>query len=155
MAMRLPRSASGRARRASNGRVQISAGDDCTGPSRTGQPARRNRNCRTLEPQPDSVRVALQRLHQQGFIVDAAGSRVFRFSVAPLTREDTQALYDTVAELDGLSAQYAAGIPAKARRHLVRSLRTLNDELRAAARASRPDHNQIYEVDHAFHDCYI
>jgi len=101
------------------------------------------------------VRVALQRLHQQGFIVEAAGTRLFKFIVAPLTREDALALYHIVAELDGLSARYAAGISAQECRELAQALRRLNNELRAAAEARRPDHNRIYELDHVFHRRYV
>ncbi|MGH7357975.1 MAG: GntR family transcriptional regulator [Candidatus Rokuibacteriota bacterium] len=101
------------------------------------------------------VRGALERLHQQGFIIDSASPRLFKFAVAPLTREDAQALYHIVAELDGLAAHYAAAIPAEARQRLVRSLHTANAELHAASTASPPDHDRLYELDEAFHRRYL
>lgn len=100
------------------------------------------------------VRDALQRLHSDGLIVRTP-RRPFKFSVAPLTRDDARSLYRIVAELDGLAAHDAASAPAAERRALARDLRALNEELRAAAESERHPHVRMYELDHAFHDRYI
>lgn len=101
------------------------------------------------------VRGALQRLHQEGLIVETAVPRPFKYTVAPLTRGDALSLYRIVAELDGLAAGEAAQAPAAERRRLVHALRALNDELRAVAESGRREHSRIYELDDAFHHRYI
>ena len=101
------------------------------------------------------VRDALQRLYHEGLIVEAPARRPYKFTVAPLTRDDARELYQIVAELDGLAARHAAMAPAKERRELVADLRELNDALRAQAESGRREHSALYELDHAFHQRYI
>src|SRR5438105_4080873 len=100
------------------------------------------------------VRDALQRLHSDGLIVRTK-RRPYKFTVAPLTRDDAESLYRIVAELDGLAAHDAACAPAAARRELVRSLRALNQDLRLAAESKDHPYGRLYERDDAFHHLYI
>lgn len=100
------------------------------------------------------VRDALNRLHSDGLIVSTK-QRPFKYSVAPLTRDDAHSLYRIVAELDALAAYDAARAPAPKRRELVQSLRTLNAELSAAAESERHPHGRIYELDAIFHHSYV
>jgi DNA-binding GntR family transcriptional regulator len=101
------------------------------------------------------VRDALQRLHHEGLIVRPTARRPFKYTVAPMTREDARELYQIVAELDGLAARNAAVAPDKERKQLVPELRELNDALRAEAESKSPKHNALYELDHLFHQRYI
>jgi len=101
------------------------------------------------------VRGALQRLHQEGLIVQTTTPRPFKFTVAPLTRGDAQAIYRIVAELDGLAACDAAAASPADRRRLVQTLRALNDDLRAEAESGRRERSRLYELDHLFHHRYI
>lgn len=97
------------------------------------------------------VRAALQRLEQEGYVLAADTGRRNRPVVAPLTREDATELLHIVAEVEGLAARYAASLNPKRRTQLGGELRQLNEELRRAAVARRPDANQIFELDQTFH----
>jgi DNA-binding GntR family transcriptional regulator len=98
------------------------------------------------------VRSALQRLHQEGLILEAGGARLFKYVVAPLTRADGESLYHVIAELDGLAAHDASRLPTSDRRPLVDRLRAINRQLRAAGRA---DPHTLYQLDRSFHHAYM
>jgi DNA-binding GntR family transcriptional regulator len=97
------------------------------------------------------VRGALQRLQQEGYIVDAPSLQQSRPTVAPMTREDALELFSIVAEIEGLAARYAAALGDVARTKLTTSLTTINAKLERAARARQPKHDLLYELDEAFH----
>lgn len=97
------------------------------------------------------IRGALQRLHQEGLIVDAAEPRVFKYVVAPLTRDDAQSLFYIMAELEGLAAHAAGLLPSAQRARVTRVLTDINGELGALARASEPHPDRFYELDRQFH----
>ena len=97
------------------------------------------------------VRGALQRLQQEGYIIDSPSMQQSRPTVAPLTGEDARELFDIVGELEGLSAGLAARLPAAARQALVQELRPINHDLRRVAQASSPDHDRLWVLDDLFH----
>lgn len=97
------------------------------------------------------VRGALQRLQQEGYIIDSPSMRQSRPTVAPLTGEDARELFDIVGELEALSAYHAAKLPVAARQALVRELRPINDDLRKVAEAPNPDHDRLWVLDDLFH----
>jgi DNA-binding GntR family transcriptional regulator len=97
------------------------------------------------------VRAALQRLAQEGYIVVPQAGQRHRATVAPLTREDATELLHIVAEIEGLAARYAAALNPKRRAELVRAMRQLNDRLRQAAQAPRPDANTMFDLDQTLH----
>jgi DNA-binding GntR family transcriptional regulator len=101
------------------------------------------------------VRGALQRLQQEGYIVDPAGRRLARPMVAPLTSEDARELFHIVAEIEGLTARWAAARPAAERRTLARTLRATNANFRREASLRRPDFNRLHDLDTAFHRAYV
>jgi len=98
------------------------------------------------------VRGALQRLQQEGYIVDSPSMRQSRPTVAPLTGEDAQELFDIVGQLEALAAANAAMLPASRRQALCRELTTINNEFRKVAQAGRPDHNRLWDLDERFHE---
>ena len=98
------------------------------------------------------VRGALQRLQQEGYIVDSPSMRQSRPTVAPLTGEDARELFDIVAQLEALAAFNAAELPAARRQVLVRELTQINNDFRKAAQAPRPDHNRLWDLDERFHE---
>ncbi|HTK54215.1 MAG TPA: GntR family transcriptional regulator [Gemmatimonadaceae bacterium] len=101
------------------------------------------------------VRGALQRLQQEGYVVDSPTLRQTRPTVAPLTSDDAHELFVLVGALEGLAAARAAlGTPAE-RTALATELAEINDAFRSAATASRPDHGRIFELDERFHRCYM
>lgn len=101
------------------------------------------------------VRTALQRLHQDGLIVEADGPRLFRYVVAPLTRDDARSLYHIIAELEGLAAASVAGAAAPVRRRVAAALAADNALFRAEGEQRRPDHDRLYDLDAAFHGHYV
>ena len=101
------------------------------------------------------VRGALQRLQQEGYVVDSPTLQQTRPTVAPLTSEDAHELFLLVGALEGLAAFRAALGAAAKRVALATDLTAINDAFRAAAEAPRPDHARIFELDERFHRCYM
>jgi DNA-binding GntR family transcriptional regulator len=101
------------------------------------------------------VRGALQRLQQEGYVVDSPTLQQTRPTVAPLTSDDAHELFLLVGALEGLAAYRAALGSAAARTALAADLTTINDAFRTAAAAARPDHTRIFELDERFHRCYM
>jgi DNA-binding GntR family transcriptional regulator len=101
------------------------------------------------------VRAALQRLQQEGFIIDTPSLQQSRPTVAPLTKEDARELFRIVAEIEGLAARFAASAPASQRESLSSELATINEQFRKAADARHPNHNRLWELDERFHRRYV
>ena len=101
------------------------------------------------------VRSALQRLQQQGFIAAPEGGKQARLTVASLTRDDARALFEIVGAVEGLAARHSAELPPAERVEVVATLRKLNTELLRVSRLPRPDQNVVFELDTAFHECYV
>jgi DNA-binding GntR family transcriptional regulator len=101
------------------------------------------------------VRGALQRLQQEGYVVDSPTLQQTRPTVAPLTSEDAHELFLLVGALEGLAASRAALGTSAERIALAAELTEINDAFRAAAAAARPDHGRIFELDERFHRCYM
>jgi DNA-binding GntR family transcriptional regulator len=101
------------------------------------------------------VRGALQRLQQEGFVVDSPTLRQNRPTVAPLTRDDARELFQLVGALEGLAAYRAALGPATDRAALGLALTEINDAFAEAAAEPRPDHTRIFELDDRFHHAYM
>lgn len=101
------------------------------------------------------VRGALQRLQQEGYIMDTPLLQQSRPMVAPLTREDANELFSIVAEIEGLAARFAAGVPAAKRQTLIDELTSINDQFKRAADAKQQNHNRLWELDERFHRCYV
>jgi DNA-binding GntR family transcriptional regulator len=98
------------------------------------------------------VRGALQRLQQEGYIVDSPSMRQSRPTVAPLTGDDAQELFDIVGQLEALAAYNAALLPLPKRQALAKELTAINNDFRKAAAAPRPDHNRLWDLDERFHE---
>ncbi len=101
------------------------------------------------------VRGALQRLQQEGYIVDSPALQQSRPTVAPLTREDAHELFSILAEVEGLAARFAAACPAPQREKLCAELTSINAQFRKAADAKQQNHNRLWELDERFHRRYV
>ena len=101
------------------------------------------------------VRGALQRLQQEGYIIDSPSMRQSRPTVSPLTQEDAQELFDIVGDLEGLAAYLAAELPPPKRQALIKALNATNNELKKTAAAPRPDHERLWKLDEKFHQVYV
>jgi len=100
------------------------------------------------------VRAALQRLSQEGYVVSGSDGRRSRLSVAPLTLEDAEELFHIVGIIEGLAGRWTAGSPA-GRDEAVADMRRINDEYRRCADEARPDFNELFDLDEAFHRRYV
>lgn len=101
------------------------------------------------------VRGALQRLQQEGYIVDSPSMRQSRPTVAPLTGDDAEELFDIVGDLEGRAALLASELPPAERKQLVSELTAINAEFRKCAAGGRPDHNRLWDLDERFHKHYV
>ena len=101
------------------------------------------------------VRGALQRLQQEGYIVDSPALQQSRPTVAPLTREDRHELFSNVAEIAGLAARFAAQRSPAEREQLGAELATINDQFKKAADARAQNHNKLWELDEKFHRRFV
>jgi DNA-binding GntR family transcriptional regulator len=101
------------------------------------------------------VRGALQRLQQEGFVVDSPTLQQTRPTVAPLTSEDARELFLLVGALEGLAAHRAALGTLPQRTALAASLADINEAFASATTAKRPDHGRIFELDEQFHRRYM
>ncbi|HEX9756013.1 MAG TPA: GntR family transcriptional regulator [Gemmatimonadales bacterium] len=101
------------------------------------------------------VRGALQRLQQEGYILDSLGMRQSRPTIAPLTREDSTELFEIVGQIEGLAARRAAQLADRARGALAARMAEVNRRFRRAAESPRPDHNRLFELDEQFHQRYV
>jgi DNA-binding GntR family transcriptional regulator len=101
------------------------------------------------------VRGALQRLQQEGYIIDSPSMRQSRPTVAPLTGEDAEELFDIVGELEGMAAFEAAQLPSGKRQDLVRELKEINGDFRKTASSASVDHDRLWDLDERFHKRYV
>lgn len=101
------------------------------------------------------VRAALQRLQQEGYVVEAGRGSQSRLAVAPLTQDDARELFQIVAEVEGLAAWRAAGRGEAERQSLVRSLDEINRTLNETASGPNPDGGEIFDLDQTFHRAYV
>lgn len=101
------------------------------------------------------ARSALHRLQQEGYVTALERAKERRLVVAPLTHDDAQELFHIVGQLEGLAVRSAAELPAGERDRLVARLRELNGGLASAARKSRPNPLEIFDLDTGFHLAYV
>lgn len=97
------------------------------------------------------VREALQRLSQEGYVMDTLGAQQSRLTVAPLTRDDVHELLTVVGALEGIAARHAASLRPEARTTLGKSLRDANGDFHRAGRSAPIDHESLYDADERFH----
>lgn len=101
------------------------------------------------------VRSALQRLQQERYVMAPDGGRTARLAVAPLTMEDADELFEVVAGVEASAARRAARLPSPQRVRVSTELVELNAALSRATQQARPDQNEIFDLDTAFHRAYI
>ena len=97
------------------------------------------------------MREALQRLLQEGYVIDALGAQQSRLTVAPLTRDDVHELLTVVGALEGIAAHHAASSGTEARQTLARRLRAANADFHRAGAAVPVAHDRLYDADERFH----
>jgi DNA-binding GntR family transcriptional regulator len=98
------------------------------------------------------AREAIQRLHQDGFLIAVRAGPRTQFAVAPLSVEDMLDLYAIMASLEGSAARNAPALPAPERRQLAKRLKDANDRFVALGKQRNHDFDELFELHNAFHD---
>lgn len=101
------------------------------------------------------VRSALQRLQQERYVTVPPGGKHARMTVAPLTMEDAQELFEIVGLVEAASARRAALLPMTQRVRVATQTGEINAALERATQVDRPDQNEIFDLDTGFHRAYV
>ena len=101
------------------------------------------------------VRAAIQRLHQEGYVVTHQGTRRGRVLIAPLTRDDARELYGIVGHLEAFASESVAALPLRDREALADQLAAFNGQLHAIASQEPPDPRRVFDIDKAFHKAIV
>jgi DNA-binding GntR family transcriptional regulator len=97
------------------------------------------------------IREAMQRLYLEGLLVGAGGGARPRMGVAPLDRDEAQAVYETTGLLEGAAGRIVATWPATRRTALAAALRRDDQAFQRTAQSANPDAAALYDTHHAFH----
>ena len=103
------------------------------------------------------VREALQRLRQEGLLVEVGGGAGLRgrLAVAPLQRERMEELYALVAAIEALAARGLSKLDAGERKQLARQLDTIERAFHVEARRRAPEYDRLFELHQSFHRTLI
>src|SRR5687768_12433337 len=99
------------------------------------------------------VREALQRLRQEGLLVQVGGGSGLRgrLAIAPLQRERMEELYALAAAIEALAVRGLSRVEAAEREKLARRLERIERAFHAAARRRTPEYDRLFELHQAFH----
>ena len=103
------------------------------------------------------VREALQRLRQEGLLVEVGGGSGLRgrLAVAPLERERMEELYALAGAIEGLAARGLSRIEAEKREQLAKRLEKIERSFHAEARRRTPEYDRLFERHQAFHRALV
>lgn len=101
-----------------------------------------------------SVRAAIQRLTQEGYVSPTKPGRRASPTVAPLTSDDAREVFNLVAAIEGLAAERASELPSVPRHLLVARLTATNESYRAAG-IDDTDADTLFVLDTRFHRLYV
>ena len=99
------------------------------------------------------VREALQRLRQEGLLIEVGGGSGLRgrLAVAPLQRERMEELYALAAAIEALAVRGLSKVDASQREKLAKRLERIEREFHAAARRRTPEFDRLFQLHQAFH----
>ena len=103
------------------------------------------------------VREALQRLRQEGLLIEVGGGSGLRgrLAVAPLQRERMEELYALAGAIEGLAVRGLSEVEAAHRGQLARRLETIERAFHAEARRRAPEYDRLFELHQAFHRAVV
>lgn len=99
------------------------------------------------------VREALQRLRQEGLLIEVGGGSGLRgrLAVAPLQRERMEELYALAGAIEALAVRGLSKVEEAHREQLARRLERIERAFHAAARRRTPEYDRLFELHQAFH----
>ena len=103
------------------------------------------------------VREALQRLRQEGLLIEVGGGAGLRgrLAVAPLQRERMEELYALAAAIEALAVRGLSKVPTPQREELARRLERIERAFHAEARRRTPEFDRLFELHQAFHRALV
>ena len=99
------------------------------------------------------VREALQRLRQEGLLIEVGGGSGLRgrLAVAPLQRERMEELFALEGAIEALAVRGLSKVEAAQREELAKRLEKIEREFHAEARRRTPEYDRLFELHQAFH----
>jgi DNA-binding GntR family transcriptional regulator len=103
------------------------------------------------------VREALQRLRQEGLLIEVGGGSGLRgrLAVAPLERERMEELYALAGAIEALAVRGLSKVHAAQREALARRLEKVESAFHAEARRRAPEYDRLFELHQAFHRALV
>ena len=103
------------------------------------------------------VREALQRLRQEGLLIEVGGGSGLRgrLAVAPLQREQMEELYALAGAIEALAVRGVSKVEAAQREELARRLERIERAFHAEARRRTPEYDRLFELHQAFHRALV
>ena len=99
------------------------------------------------------VREALQRLRQEGLLLEVGGGSGLRgrLAVAPLQRGRMEELYAMTGAIEGLAVRGLRKVEAAKREDLARRLEKIERGFHAEARKRAAEYDRLFELHQEFH----
>ena len=99
------------------------------------------------------VRESLQRLRQEGLLIEVGGGSGLRgrLAVAPLQRERMEELYALVGAIEAMAARGLSRVETQEREKLARRLEKIESAFHTEARRRAPEYDRLFELHQAFH----
>lgn len=103
------------------------------------------------------VREALQRLRQEGLLIDVGGGAGLRgrLAVAPLQRERMEELYALAGSIEGLAARGLSTLEAAQREQLAQRMEEIERAFHEEAHRQAPELDRLFELHQAFHHAFV
>jgi DNA-binding GntR family transcriptional regulator len=103
------------------------------------------------------VREALQRLRQEGLLVEVGGGSGLRgrLAVAPLQRERMEELYALAGAIEALAVRGVSEVEGARREKLARELEKIERAFHAEAGRRAPEYDRLFELHQAFHRALV
>ena len=99
------------------------------------------------------VREAMQRLRQEGLLIEVGGGAGLRgrLAVAPLERERMEEIYALAGAIESLGVRGLSNLDGAQREELAQRLDTIEEAFHAEARRQTPEYDRLFELHQAFH----
>ena len=103
------------------------------------------------------VREAMQRLRQEGLLVEVGGGSGLRgrLAVAPLLRAGMEEVYALAGAIEALGARGLSKVEAAQREDLAQRLEAIEEAFHAEARRQAPEFDRLFELHQAFHQTLV